>query len=290
MAVWCIERALGLFTILPAERCEQLCDTYKLEKAELDHWYAVSRKMFVPFHEDGIISQFEGYEALEELDWDAYRRKYNNIKRLDLILEDEGKTTNSYKLSKQADVLMLFYLFSTEALTRIFERLDYPFTGSMIPKNIDYYLQRTSHGSTLSAVVDAWVLARSDRLHSWSQFKEALRCDVDDEGGMTAEGVHLGAMAGSVDLLQRCYTGLELCNGELWFNPSLPAELAELSFRLRYRRHSLKVDIGEGVLTVASDSAAADPITVMMGKQKRTISPGEQARFEMQPQTAQLNT
>ncbi|MCX8252961.1 MAG: hypothetical protein OTI36_03150 [Beijerinckiaceae bacterium] len=97
-------------------------------------------------------------------------------------------------------------------------------------------------------------------------------------------------MAGSVDLLQRCYTGLELCNGELWFNPSLPAELAELSFRLRYRRHSLKVDIGEGVLTVASDSAAADPITVMMGKQKRTISPGEQARFEMQPQTAQLNT
>ena len=279
MAVWCIERALNLFTILPLERCEQLCDTLGLDKPELELWGTVSRKMFVPFHENGIISQFEGYEALEELDWDAYRRNYGNIMRLDLILEAEKKTPNSFKLSKQADVLMLFYLFSTEALTTLFKRLDYPFEGSLIPRNIAYYLQRTSHGSTLSAVVDAWVLARSDRVHSWCHFKEALRCDLDDKGGMTAEGVHLGAMAGSVDLLQRCYSGLELRDGELWFNPSLPAELLQLSFRLRYRRHSLQVDIAEGVLTVASDLATADPITIRLGAQSSTIRPGGEARF-----------
>ena len=202
MAAWCIERALHLFKILPAERCEQLCDSLRLDKPELAYWEGVSRKMFVPFHEDGIISQFEGYEALQELDWDAYRSKYGNIMRLDLILEAEQKSANSYKLSKQADVLMLFYLFSTETLAELFKRLDYPFTGSMIPKNIAYYLQRTSHGSTLSAIVDAWVLARSDRLHSWNQFKEALRCDVDDEGGMTAEGIHLGAFMHAMRLLR----------------------------------------------------------------------------------------
>jgi trehalose/maltose hydrolase-like predicted phosphorylase len=138
MAVWCIERALNLFAILPTERCDQLCESYHLEKAELDHWDAVSRKMFVPFQENGIISQFEGYEALEELDWDAYRLKYGNITRLDLILEAEKKTPNSFKLSKQADVLMLFYLFSTETLIGLFERLGYPFEGSFIPRNIDY--------------------------------------------------------------------------------------------------------------------------------------------------------
>ena len=27
--------------------------------------------MFVPFHADGVISQFEGYEDLEELDWEG---------------------------------------------------------------------------------------------------------------------------------------------------------------------------------------------------------------------------
>ena len=32
--------------------------------------------MFVPFHGDGVeMSQFEGYDALKELDWDGYRAK-----------------------------------------------------------------------------------------------------------------------------------------------------------------------------------------------------------------------
>ena len=85
--------------------------------------------MFVPFHGDGIISQFERYEELQEFDWDAYRLRYGNIMRLDLILEAEGDTPNRYKLSKQADVLMLFYLFSSEALVDIFARLGYRFDG-----------------------------------------------------------------------------------------------------------------------------------------------------------------
>ena len=56
----------------------------------------------------------------------------------------------------------------------------------------------------------AWVLARSDRRQSWEFFLEALESDIADiQGGTTAEGIHLGAMAGTLDLLQRCYTGLE---------------------------------------------------------------------------------
>ena len=41
---------------------------------------------------DGILSQFEGYEQLEELDWDGYRERYGDISRLDRILEAEGDT------------------------------------------------------------------------------------------------------------------------------------------------------------------------------------------------------
>ena len=74
--------------------------------------------MRVPFLEDGIIAQFDGYDRLEELDWDAYRARYGDIQRLDRILEAEGDTINRYKASKQADVLMLFYLFSSEELAR----------------------------------------------------------------------------------------------------------------------------------------------------------------------------
>ncbi len=114
--------------------------------------------MFVPFH-DGVVSQFEGYEALKELDWDGYRARYDDLQRLDRILEAENDSVNNYKASKQADALMLFYLLSADELYELFNRLGYQFTPDQIPKTIDYYQSRTSHGSTLSAVVHAWVLA-----------------------------------------------------------------------------------------------------------------------------------
>ena len=83
---------------------------------------------------------------------------------------------------------------SADELDTLFERLGYRLDRATIPKIVDYYLSRTSHGSTLSAIVHAWVLARSDRLASWRFFLEALDGDVHDvQGGTTSEGIHLGA-------------------------------------------------------------------------------------------------
>ena len=65
----------------------------------------------------------EGYESLEELDWDAYRRRYGNIQRLDRILRAEGHDPNRYKLAKQADTVMLFFLFAHDELEELFARL-----------------------------------------------------------------------------------------------------------------------------------------------------------------------
>jgi beta-phosphoglucomutase family hydrolase len=275
MAAWCLARALDLFEILPNERCRELFETLGLQQTEIERWDQVSRNLYVPFHDDRVISQFEGYDRLKEFDWPAYRRRYDNVMRLDLILEAEGDSPNHYKLSKQADVLMLFYLFSAEELEQIFLRLGYDFDGSMIPATIDYYLQRTSHGSTLSGLVHAWVLARGCRRRSWPLFTEALHSDIDDiQGGTTPEGIHLGAMAGTVDLLQRCYTGLELRGNELRFNPVLPEELKQLSFRMRYRGHSLSVDVTPASLAIASDPSDVGAISIVVDEQTLILQPG----------------
>ena len=101
----------------------------------------MSRKMFVPFHGDGLISQFEGYEDLEELDWDHYREKYGNIQRLDRILRAEGDDPDKYKLTKQADAVLLFFLFPEDELKRIFERLGYDYAPEMVRENVEYYDQ-----------------------------------------------------------------------------------------------------------------------------------------------------
>jgi alpha,alpha-trehalase len=229
MAAWVLGRALETLEVLGDHRRVELAERLGLAREELGRWDEISRKLRVCFHDGDIISQFEGYGELEELDWEGLRRRHGDIRRLDRILEASGDTTNRYKASKQADVLdvlivlMLFYLLSAEELRGLLERLGYRLEPSAIRRNVDYYLARTSHGSTLSGVVNASVLARSDRPRSWRFFTEVLASDLHDvQGGTTAEGIHLGAMAGTVDLVQRCYTGLETRDGVLGSTPACP--------------------------------------------------------------------
>lgn len=274
MAVWVLRRALELLELLPEPRRSELRARLSVDDDEIERWTDITHKMRVLFHGGGIVSQFEGYEHLEELDWDGFRERYGDISRLDRILESEGKTTNAYKASKQADVLMLFYLLSPDELGDIFSRLGYRFGAEDVRMTIDYYLQRTSHGSTLSRVVHSWVLSRSDRERSWEFFEEALRSDLDDvQGGTTGEGVHLGAMAGTVDLLQRGYLGIETRGDTLWFDPQLPGEIKSLHLNLRYRGHTLDVRVEDGTLSVEAGSWDG-PLRIGRGGVVTQLEPG----------------
>jgi trehalose/maltose hydrolase-like predicted phosphorylase len=264
MAAWVLWRVQDVLGALPEQRREELSHTLGLGREEVDRWEEISRKLLLPFHDDGILSQFEGYEELEELDWESYRARYGNIQRLDRILEAEGDSPNRYKASKQADALMLFYLHSADELRQLFARLGYPFEQDTIPKNVEYYMARTSHGSTLSKVVHAWVLVRSDRERAWQLLSEALESDLLDlQGGTTPEGVHLGAMAGAVDLVQRAFTGLETRDEVLWLDPRIPEELSRLDLRLRYRRHwGLEIEITRDRVRVSARAADTYPIRI----------------------------
>jgi trehalose/maltose hydrolase-like predicted phosphorylase len=283
MAVWVLRRALDVLEALPVRRRVELTESLALRRSEVRLWQEMIHKMFVPFHL-GVISQFEGYGDLEELDWESYRQRYGNIQRLDRILEAEGRSVNGYQASKQPDVLMLFYLLSADELRELFADLGYPLKPEIIPATVEYYLSRTSHGSTLSALVHAWVLARAHRDQSLEYFKLLLESDVADvQGGTTAEGIHLAAMAGSVDLLQRCFTGLETRGGVLRFNPQWPEKLGVFTCRLRFRQHDIIVRISSSLLRVSAVSGEVPEIQVCCVDQYLTLGPGESVEFELQP-------
>lgn len=285
LAAWVLRCAGRALDLLAEDRRIELQKKLRLDDEELQRWDEVSRKLFIPFHDEGIISQFEGYEKLEEFDWDGYREKYGDIQRLDRILEAEDDTPDRYKASKQADVLMLFYLFSTEELQELFDHLDYPFEPDFIPRNVDYYLARTSHGSTLSRVVHSWVLARSDRQRAWEVFRQALESDVADiQGGTTPEGIHLGAMAGTIDVVQRCYTGLEIRDDVLWLNPCLPEELRDLRLRIRYRGHWLQLHVTHEQLEVSFEHGWSGPALIGVHGRVYEFAEGEQRSFELNQQ------
>jgi trehalose/maltose hydrolase-like predicted phosphorylase len=213
--------------------------------------------------DNGIISQFEGYEKLKELDFEKYRKKYGDIQRLDRILKAEGDSPNRYKVSKQADVLMLFYLLSADELESLFRRIGHQFNRETIPDMVDYYIKRSSHGSTLSRLVYSWVFSRTDREESYHIFQESLKSDFEDiQGGTTAEGIHLGAMAGTVDMIQRCYTGLEIRGGILWLNPRLPREIKGFNMRIRYRGHWIWLHFTQRRVEVSFESGRSPQIQI----------------------------
>lgn len=282
MAVWVMLRALDVLDLLPDIRRAEFEARLGISPDEPARWEDISRKMFVPFHGDGLISQFEGYEDLQELDWEAYRERYGNIQRMDRILEAENDSPARYKLSKQADVLMLFYLFSAGELSTLFGRLGYPFDHDLIPRNVAYYDARSSHGSTLSRVVHAWVMARSDRERAMMYFAEALQSDVNDiQQGTTSEGIHLGAMAGTVDLVQRVSTGIEVTGGVLRLNPRLPEGLGRLDLRIRYREHTLDLRLTRDSLTVRGREAGPAPIRMALRDELFEFAGGSTRMFPL---------
>jgi trehalose/maltose hydrolase-like predicted phosphorylase len=282
LTVWMLDRVQDLLGLLPDHARYDVREELDLTRAELDRWEDLTRRMYVPFHGDGLISQFAGYDDLEEFDWEGYEQRYGDIQRLDRILHAEGDTPNRYKVGKQADVLMLFYLLSADELHRLLEGLGYDWTPDRIPATIDYYRQRTSHGSTLSAIVHAWLLARSDRAGSWAFFEHALMSDVADiQGGTTREGIHLGAMTGTLDLVQRGYTGLVVERDVLRFDPALPDGVERLDLRLYYRGHHLEVGLDHTCLRVGAPVSRLPPVRIACDGQVGELRGGETLTFEL---------
>ncbi|MFN7147845.1 MAG: glycoside hydrolase family 65 protein [Microthrixaceae bacterium] len=299
MATWCLVCAFETLDLLPASRRNELIEKMQITHEELDRWGDISRKMRLCFHADNttdsggggggggggeILSQFEGFELLREFDWDGYRERYGDISRLDRILEAEGDSPDRYQLSKQADTLMLFHLFSPEELAELLERLGYECDEAFFERNLGYYEARTSHGSTLSQMVHSWLHSRLDPEHSWRLFRNALASDINDvQGGTTREGIHLGAMAGTVDLVQRCYGGIGTRDDVLTIDPRLPEELHELCFSIVYRSQQVDLRISTDRVTVRlpEDALRGAPLEVDVRGQHRVMNPGDTFEVEI---------
>ncbi|NES13169.1 glycoside hydrolase family 65 protein [Micromonospora sp. PPF5-17] len=242
---------------------------------ERRRWTHIARRLRLVFLPNGLLAQFAGYGDLVELDWDRYRRRYGDLRLLGPLLQAEGDDPNRYKISKQADVLMLLYLFSAEELTALIRGMGYHFDPARIPATVDHYLSRTTHGSTLSRIAHAWVLARTDRRRSFHMLLDALGTDLADPAhSSTREGIHLGATAGTLDILQRCYTGLEVRGDVLRLNPVLPEGMDQLDCVLRYRNRLLVLHVDCDQVRISAGPGADPPVPVAVQEQVHLLAAG----------------
>ncbi|GAA3517926.1 hypothetical protein [Nocardioides daeguensis] len=186
--------------------------------------------------ETGRYEQFQGYFALEPL-------TVGDLGPPPLaadVLIGRRRVARS-QLIKQADVLMLHMMVPGEVAP-----------GSL-QANLDHYLPRTAHGSSLSPAVNALVLARGGHPdQARALLRTALRIDLDDLAATTAGGLHLGAMGGAWQAFLFGFVGVEVVDAVLCIDPHLPASWREVEVAFRCLSSDVRVRVGEGVVTVSS--------------------------------------
>jgi trehalose/maltose hydrolase-like predicted phosphorylase len=88
-------------------------------------------------------------------------------------------------------------------------------------------------------------------------------------------------MAGTLDIVQRCYTGLEARDGVLWLNPQLPAELGFIDQDVLYRRQWLRLHITDRQVRIGAPPCAARPIRVGVAGRLVEVQSGQTHTVEL---------
>jgi trehalose/maltose hydrolase-like predicted phosphorylase len=119
-----------------------------------------------------------------------------------------------------------------------------------------------------------------DESSAWSEFREALDADLDDtQGGTTGRGIHLGAMAGTVDIVLRTFTGIRIEADALTFRPAPPGALRRAAFELRYRDQRIAVTIDQKGLKLAAQPSSVQPARVKVGRTSVLLGGGQTLDF-----------
>ncbi|TVQ41129.1 MAG: beta-phosphoglucomutase family hydrolase [Spirochaetaceae bacterium] len=251
MTAWLLHKTIETYCHMPSDVRQRVQRELSFDESELRLWRDIVQRMYVPMRDDGIIEQFAGWWELQELDWNAYRRKHGNIRRLDRILKAEGTTPDRYKAIKQADVLQCFYMLAPAQVAGILHKMGCEVGDpiELLRRNYDHYVPRTSHGSTLSYVVHSSISnsLASHQQDAWNWFREALASDIyDTQGGTTPEGIHCGVMAGSLEILLKGFAGINLFKDRIVLHPRLPDNWRRLAFKILHRGNRVAIDIVSG--------------------------------------------
>ena len=145
------------------------------------------------------------------------------------------------QLIKQADVLMLHLMVPGEV------------GPGSLEANLDHYLPRTAHGSSLSPPAHALLLARAGRSdEARGLLSTALRVDLDDQAGTTAGGLHVGAMGGAWQAFLFGFLGAQVVGEVLELDPRLPAHWHDVEVRFRVLSSDVRVRVDDGTVTLSS--------------------------------------
>ena len=277
MTAWLFGAVKDMFDELPADAVKSVREKVGFDVTYSEKLKDMMGKLSIEINDEGIISQFDGYFDLDEINLEEYKEKYGDIQRMDRILKAEGKSPDRFKVAKQADSLMTFYNLDKKKIDRLLSQLKYDMPDDYFTKNLNYYLKRTSHGSTLSRVVHTKLAAMAgEKDLSAELYKESLYSDYEDiQGGTTAEGIHAGVMAATIYIALNTYGGIDIREDILKIDPAIPRNWKELRFKLYKKGIHFIVDITENSLKIKADKE----VEVVIKGEKIKLNGGEETEI-----------
>ena len=192
-----------------------------VDGAEAAAWRTAADAMVIPFDEElGVTAQSEGFTRYRH--WDFENTKDDEYP---LLLHFPYYQLYSSQVIKQADLVFALYAcgdsFDIERKRRDFE----------------YYERITVRDSSLSAAIQAIVAAEVGHVRlAYDYFRESALVDLQDLDDNTDDGLHLAALAGTIQAVVAGFGGARHYDGVLAFAPRLPEPLSRVALSLARSR------------------------------------------------------
>lgn len=194
-------------------------------------WKEITEKMYFPYDEERQVYPMDDGFMMRK-PWDE--NKIPPEKRAWLYENYHPLFIMRHRMSKQADAILGMYLHSDL------------FTKEEIKRNYDFYQEVTLHHSSLSTCIFGIVACSIGYLEEgYEYFSQSARMDLDDYHNNFYAGIHAANMAGTWQAIVNGFAGMRCQQSKLRFEPAIPEEWEEYTFRLRFRGRLLEIQISK---------------------------------------------
>lgn len=199
-----------------------------LEESELKKWERIARDIYLPYNEElGIYPQDDSFLFKEPIDVDAIPEE-----EIPLVKNWHPLVIWRYQVIKQADVILLMLLLGDK------------FTLTEKRTNYDFYEPKTTHDSSLSPAIYSIIASEIGYYkQAYNYFLQTARLDLDDYNDNAYQGVHTACMASTWMALVQGFAGMRNYNGQLHFNPYLPAGWDGYEFKIKFKGRQLQIKV-----------------------------------------------
>ena len=212
------------------DKYKAIADKIGLSDNELVEWARLRDSIFLPYNrEKGVYEQDDAFLNRKLVDISKLPGNYGAVKR-DYTLWDLGRR----KIIKQPSVVLIEQMLHRE------------FSLEQKKRDYDYYIQFTTHGSSLSPAIHSITASEIGyKNDSYKLFRNSLYLDLCDFRRNTCNGLHYACIGSTWMAIVNGFAGMRDDGNRLSFTPHLPDLWKSLEFKIKYKKCLLNVSISK---------------------------------------------